>query len=75
MITVSIQIMLPRFPGGGRNLALGDGCTVGEMLARLGIEISRPANLLVVVNGKSCLPDDCLGDGDKVVILPMLCGG
>lgn len=75
MIKVFVQTCVPWLPGGKKHLFLKDGCTVQEMLKELGLDDKGLTHVLVVVNGKNRLLDDGLGDGDSVIVLPVLCGG
>lgn len=75
MLSITVQINLPWRPKGVKNLTLGDGCTVGEMLAHLEMDQKQASSVLVVVNGKSNMSCDILADGDSVIILPVLDGG
>ncbi|MFZ5647610.1 MAG: MoaD/ThiS family protein [Bacillota bacterium] len=75
MIDVSVLFKTPWMPGGQSVVSLEEGSTVGDMLKKTGIEKKQWTELLVVVNGKSRLPDELLEDGDIIVILPLMCGG
>lgn len=75
MIEVSVQTSVPWLSREKRQVFLRDGCSIQEMLKELGLDDKHLTNILVVVNGKNRMPDDGLGDGDSVVVLPVLCGG
>lgn len=75
MITVQIQLNVPWLPLERKPMALEEGCTVKEMLEGLGFEKEQTGHVMVVINGKNRLLEDRVGDGDSVMVLPVLYGG
>jgi sulfur carrier protein ThiS len=75
MIAVQIRLNVPWLPRENKSAVFEEGCTVEEMLERLGFQREQIEYVLVVINGRHSLPQDLIGDGDFIQVLPVLCGG
>ena len=79
-VTIKLFARLREIAGAGRlERELGDGATVGDLLAALRAEFPRladvTARIITSVNQEFATPDRPLHDGDEVAIFPPVSGG
>ena len=78
VITVHLHTILQRQTAEGMqrrlDVSLLSGSVAMDLIQDLGLELPVEA-MLLVVNGRSALPDHILHDGDEVHLMPTLSGG
>jgi molybdopterin synthase catalytic subunit len=79
-VTIKLFARLREIAGAGKlERELGDGATVGDLLAALRAEFPRladvTARIITSVNQEFATPDRPLHDGDEVAIFPPVSGG
>lgn len=78
LVTVHLHTVLQdRVPDGPLRqieLEVQRGCTLGDIIRMLNIEID-PADTLLVINNRTAGLDQLVADGDQVHLIPALSGG
>lgn len=75
-VTIELHDALRRFlPGGGREAAVtvGEGATVRDALAQLGMDLDEPWN--AALDGRLAAPADKLRDGSRLIVFSPIAGG
>ncbi|MHB8155807.1 MAG: MoaD/ThiS family protein [Desulfocucumaceae bacterium] len=75
MINVTVEMNLPWLPRKTVRLTLAQGSTITALLETLGIDRQMARHITTAVNGRIRLAEDPLSEGDRVLVLPILCGG